>query len=135
MYTRCTEDQGGACTPGVVVAPIAVDHPRFMARKPAYRQFFREWREHRNLTQEAAAERMETTHATISRLERGKQAYTQPMLEKMADAYNCQPADLLMRDPSQPGFLWTIWDQLPVEKREAVTDIIEGVIRRTGTKG
>jgi transcriptional regulator with XRE-family HTH domain len=91
-----------------------------MARptKPKHRKtYIREWRKHRGLNQEQLAARVETTQETISRLERGEIAYTQPMLEAVAEALNCGPADLIMRDPSKEDFLWTIWDQIPAGTR------------------
>jgi transcriptional regulator with XRE-family HTH domain len=49
-----------------------------------------------------AAERIGTTHATLSRIERGKLAFNDSTLEAIAGAYNVSPADLLVRDPSDP---------------------------------
>ena len=41
-------------------------------------------------------------------------------------------ADLIMRDPTEPEGLWSIWDQLaPVERRQLVD--IAKALKRTGT--
>lgn len=56
--------------------------------------YFREWREHRGLTQEQLASRLETSVASISRIESGNQPYTQDVLEALADALkdrSCEP--------------------------------------------
>lgn len=63
------------------------------------RIFLREWREYRNLTQEQLADRLETTAATISRIETGNRDYTGAFLEAAADALQCELKDLLMRNP------------------------------------
>lgn len=85
------------------------------------RTFIRAWRQHRGLTIEQLAERVGVTHGAISQLERGLVNYTQPMLEAIADALMCEPADLIMRDPTREDALWSIYDQLePAQRNEAV---------------
>ena len=88
-------------------------HPK----PPKARHFVREWRKHRRLSQEALAERIGKSHSAISQLENGRIDYTQGMLEALADALSCDPADLLMRDPTQTESLWSIWDQIKPENR------------------
>lgn len=61
--------------------------------------FIRAWRKYRGLTQEQLAERIEMTSGAISQLENGIINYTQPTLEAIAYALNCEPGDLLSRDP------------------------------------
>jgi len=80
---------------------IAIVNIAPMLKLPHTRVFFREWRKHRGLTQEQAAERMEFTQESISRLERGYVGYTQESLEAMAFAYGCDPEDLF-RHPDEP---------------------------------
>lgn len=85
------------------------------------RTFFREWRKFRNLTLEALAERIGVTAGALSQLERGETGYTQPMLEALANAMNCEPADLLIRDPNEPESPLLIWNQLkPGQKKQAI---------------
>jgi transcriptional regulator with XRE-family HTH domain len=66
-------------------------------RRPRY--FFKEWRKHRNMTLEAAAERAGMTAGNISQLERGTQGYSQSGLEALAEAYGCYPGQLLSQRP------------------------------------
>jgi len=63
----------------------------------------RVWRVHRNLTQSALAERVGVSVATISRLESQKQGYTQSVLEALAEALLCDPADIISRRPGEPN--------------------------------
>ena len=64
------------------------------------RHFIRQWRIHRGYTQERLAEIVGVPHGALSQLERGLVNYTQPMLEALAEALRCEPADLIARDPS-----------------------------------
>ena len=119
------------CTPQAMEAVVAIFHNVRMAKTG---HFLRAWRKHRNLTLEQAAERVGTTHATLSRVERGKLPYNQALLEILADVYSTDPASLIMRDPSQPEGIWSIWDTLaPTEQRQVVE--IAKTIKRTGTGG
>ena len=65
--------------------------------------FFVEWRKHRKLTQEAAAAAIGTSKGYLSDLERGERRYNQDLLEKMAQAYRCEPKDLLSINPLFDG--------------------------------
>lgn len=95
-----------------------------MAKKAFKKTFIRNWRKHRGLTQEQLAERIEMSPATVSMLERGETPYNQGVLEAVADALMCEPVDLLIRNPSDPDGIWSIWDQLaPVERQQAVSVI------------
>ena len=96
------------------------------------RHFIKEWRKHRGLSQEQLAERVGVAVSTISQLENGRQGYSQATLEALAEALNCQPADLLMRDPSRPAAIWSIWEDLPEQSRDQAIQILE-TFRRTGT--
>jgi transcriptional regulator with XRE-family HTH domain len=75
-----------------------------MERKATY---IRAWRKKRGYTLEDMVGRLEaigvaTTGATISRIEKGIQPYSQDKLEAIADALDVTPADLLENDPDVP---------------------------------
>jgi transcriptional regulator with XRE-family HTH domain len=94
--------------------------------------FFKQWRKHRGLTQETLGERIGLTPSSISQLETGKQGFTDSTLEAIADALNCSPGDLLMRDPLSEDSVWSIHDQLQrasPEKRQQVIDFVEFVMK------
>ena len=104
------------------------------------RHFIREWRKYRKLSQERLAEQLGVTHGAISQLERGITSYTQPMLEALAEAMSCTPADLLMRDPKVTSTSSSILDGLDAAKREEALRFIEYLRGtnhggRTGTHG
>lgn len=87
-----------------------------MSRHP--RPFFlREWRIHRNLTQQRLADRVSLSKPFISEMERGKKGYSQETLEALAEALMCEPVDLIMRDPTSPDPIWSVWDRVPQAKK------------------
>lgn len=67
--------------------------------KTRRKTFLREWRKHRHMTLERAAEAAGMTAGNLSAMERGAQGYTQTGLEALAEAYACDPAHLLIIDP------------------------------------
>lgn len=96
------------------------------------RHYIREWRKHRGLTQLQLAERIGIDKGYVSKIENGKRRYDQPFLEAAAEVLRCEPADLIIRDPSDPDGIWAIWDQLKPVERSQVVEIAK-TIRRTGT--
>jgi transcriptional regulator with XRE-family HTH domain len=92
-----------------------------MARKQHARWFLKEWRKFRGLTQDQLAERTGLSKPYISQLERGERQYTQELLERFAEELRCAAPDLIMRDPTDPDGLWSIYDQLtPPERQQGV---------------
>src|ERR1700757_393944 len=119
---------------GAVQTPSAQEHHRTMPKsarphpKPARRPtFIRSWRKHRGLTLAQLADRLATelevqiSDGQLSRIERGETPYSQDILEAVAAALRCEPADLLVRDPAAAEAIWSLWDTLkPVERIQAV---------------
>lgn len=70
-------------------------------------RFFKQWRKYRGLTLEQVAGRLlalddpqvPTTPASLSRIETGKQGFTERSLEALANVYDCESADLIRVDP------------------------------------
>lgn len=122
------------CASGDVAgADTACDTLR-MARALRTTHYIRQWRKHRGLTLEQLAERIGMTHQNLGKIERGKVPYNQVLLELLAEQLRCEPADLIIRDPSQPDGIWSIWDQLKPVEREQMVEIAK-TLRRTGTEG
>lgn len=75
-----------------------------MAKNPASEApatyFFREWRKHRGLNQEALADLVGLTASSISQLENGKQGFSDSTLVALARALDCRPGDLLLWAPA-----------------------------------
>lgn len=110
---------------------MAKRFPARHRRKPTY---FRQWREHRGLTQERLADRLGISKAQLSRIEGGKQPYSQDLLEAMAEALQIDEASLLMRDPSDSEAMWSLWDQAKPGERAQLVAIAGALLRaKTGT--
>jgi transcriptional regulator with XRE-family HTH domain len=106
--------------------------PQFKERARR-RTFFREWRKFRGLTLEAAADRAGMTAGNLSAMERGAQGYTQSGLEALADAYQCDPGQLLTVDPTQGDGIWSIWERAKPGDRQKIADIARTIVGKTGT--
>lgn len=107
--------------------------PRFKEPKPRY--FFKEWRKYRGMTQEELADKIGVSPPSISQLERGIQGFTDSTLKTLADALECKPGDLLMRNPLDTDAPWSIWDNVKnsePEKRAAIVAVVETMLK-TGT--
>ena len=104
-------------------------------RRQARPTYIRAWRLYRGLTLEQTAERVGTsvggfTHASLSRIERGLQPYSQPILEALADALGTDAASLLMRDPLQAEEIWSLWDQAKPGERRLIVDLATTIVKR-----
>lgn len=96
--------------------------------------FIRAWREHRGLTLEQLGNRVGVSHGYLSKIENGKKRYNQQLLEDIAEALNTDPASLLMRNPSDPEGIWSVWDNVPPIERPRAIEILRA-FTRTGTRG
>lgn len=91
------------------------------------RWFLRAWRKDRRLTLDQLAARVDSTGATISRLERGLQPYSQPLLEALAEALNCQPADLIMRPPGAADRLLAVLAGMTPESQKQALAVVQAL--------
>ena len=115
----------------ISMAMKARPHPK----KTKQRHFIKEWRKHRGLTQEQLAERTGFSPGTISQLETGRINYVQSTLEQIAEALQCEPGDLLMRNPLDTDAVWSIWEGLDLpSKQKAMAEILQTMPnQKTGT--
>lgn len=106
-----------------------------MAQKtPQQRIYLREWRQYRNLTQDQLADRIGISRVMVSKIERGLNPYHQAFLEAAAEALMCEPADLLVRDPSKPEAIWSVWESIPPTVRPQAIAILKTFMgAKTGT--
>lgn len=98
-----------------------------MTSRERHRWHLRAWRKHRGLTIERLAELIGTTKSVVSELEIGKKRYNQDHLERLALALDCEPADLITRDPSDPEGVWAVWDHVPASKREDAIRVLRAL--------
>jgi len=97
------------------------------------RTFIREWRQHRHLTLEQLAARMDMTASHFSMLERGLRGYRQETLEVIAEALQTDAGSLIMRNPKDDDAIWSIWDHAKPGERQMIADIARTIVK-TGTK-
>jgi transcriptional regulator with XRE-family HTH domain len=113
--------------------------PASRLKKPSFRRtFLKEWREHRGYTQEQAAEMIGMDRSNLSRIERAEIPYSQALLEAAAEAYSCEPADLLIRNPLLPDAPWSVYDTLrkaDPATQTAIGRAVSGFLGKTGTDG
>ena len=108
---------------------------------PQYRKtYIREWRNKRGLSLRRLAERLETepggdlmiSHASIGRIERGQQPYSQAVLEAIAEALGVSVALLLEVNPEKDGDVIDITLRLnkaSPELRQQALNIIEALLQ------
>jgi transcriptional regulator with XRE-family HTH domain len=96
------------------------------------RHFLRAWRKHRQKTLEQVADHLHMSHSQLSRIETFKQPYNQELLEALAELYMCDVVDLLIRDPSEPEAMWTIWQNAKEGERRQIRDVAEALTRKAG---
>jgi transcriptional regulator with XRE-family HTH domain len=97
--------------------------------------FLRQWREYKGMTLEAAGEAVGLSHAQLGRIERRLQKYNQALLEALAELYGTDPASLIIRDPTQPNAMWSLWDQAKEGQKQEIEQYADFVVnqRRAGT--
>lgn len=96
------------CARGVVARKGAPVHDLYMPprkqkpKKPKFsHHFLKEWRDKRNLSQEALGERIGRSHATVQRIETQQVALTQPVLDQLARALRTTRGKILDEPPSE----------------------------------
>ena len=66
--------------------------------------------------------------SNLSKVERGILPYNQEMLERLADALMTDPASLLMRDPTEPGAIWSIWERASKGERQQIEAVAKALV-------
>lgn len=104
-----------------------------MAKQPRYKlTFIRQHRQHKGMSLEKLAARVPMDKGNLSKVERGYLPYNQEMLERIADALQTDVASLLIRDPTEPEAIWSLWDRAKPGTRRQIASVAEAIIR-TGT--
>ena len=67
-------------------------------------------------------------------MERGVRRYNQDILESLAEALNCDPADFLVRNPNDPTGIWSLWDKALPGDKPRIAAVVEAMVgKKTGT--
>lgn len=112
-----------------------------MDDRPLYRRtYIKEWRERKGLSLRRLAERLESSpggdllisHTSIGRIEKGKQPYSQPILEAIADALGVSAWMLLEVNPEKDGDVIDVTLRLgkaPPQVRQQAISILEAFLK------
>lgn len=95
------------------------------------------WRAFRGLTQAQVVDRLAqmddarlpTTAASLSRLESGKQPYSQRIIEALAEIYDTDPGALIDHDPRRVAHALEVLSRLPDSDREQAEAMLEAMAR------
>lgn len=102
----------------VHMAPVSKPKPKLR------KHFLKEWRMFRGLTQEQAESRLGMDRSNLSRIEASKIPYSQGLLEAAAEAYGCEPWDILNVNPFMAGdvvdLVKLLKDADPAERAEII---------------
>ena len=147
LYIGRTLVVKGFCTPRELPACAFPVHHMYMMqtrapsrarpKKPkVYRRtFIRAYRLRAEISLEDLAEAVGErtgdgmTHASLSRIERGLQPYSQPILEAIADVLGISTTALLGRDPDAPD-IWSTWEHATRDEQRKIADIARTIIRK-----
>lgn len=112
-------------------AQIAIRVRRSMAKEPRYKlTFIRQWRQTRHMSLDVLADRVPMDKGNLSKIERGLLPYNQELLEKLADALQVEVASLIMRDPTSPSLIWSIWDMASQGERLQIERVAEALVQQ-----
>lgn len=145
------------CAPWVLAAPMRPFDNVHMPHSDRPKHYLRQWRKAAGLSLQGVRDRAEAlfedrvvaegeefdlnkiglSHSTLSRIESFKVPYNQRLLEVLAEVYGTDVASLIIRDPTEPEGIWSIYDQIPVTERPRALKVISGVVEglKTGTEG
>jgi transcriptional regulator with XRE-family HTH domain len=109
------------------------------------RSYIRQWRTDRGLTLaqlvsrivelagegtiEDPSKQVPRTEASLSRIETGKQPYTQGILEVVGEALQVHPAWLLERDPTKEGKVISMLDRANPAQMAQIEAVVEAILR------
>jgi len=94
--------------------------------------FLKEWREHRGMTLEEAAEKIDLHYTTLMRIERGAVPYNQDFLERAAIVYACDITDFLDNSPkawNAPKLVYDALKDATPEKQRAALEIVSAFLK------
>ena len=99
--------------------------PTIPPRQPTY---IRAWREARGMSVERLAASIGSTNATVSRVERALVPYGQDLVEKIAEALDVSPSELLFTDPARGPSIQRLLDRASPEERARVVAVAETML-------
>lgn len=100
-----------------------------MGKRPVQiKNFIRDWRKFRQMTQEDLSEALDMSTANISKIERGETDIGLVNLADFARALKCHWLDLLTRPPSANENLWTLYSKARPGQRQTLERMAEALL-------
>ena len=96
--------------------------------------FIRDWRKHRGLTQQELADAVGWVVSNVSQLEQGRQGYSQPGLEAVANVLRCEPWQLLAGPPSSAALSGAQVAAFVITKLADVQTTLEANFPKSGAR-
>lgn len=104
-----------------------------MAKSVQGQHFIRQWREKRGISLRKLSARLEVeldgdplvSYASLSRIENGKQPFSEPVLNAIADALDVTRSMLLEMDPKKEGRVLDILNKMTPADREQAIRMLE----------
>lgn len=97
------------------------------------RNFLRDWRRYRKMTQEALAEKAGTNSSMINHLENGKRGLSHKWLVRLAPILSTSPGFLLDHNPYEmPTDILEIWNRGNQDQRNQLLRVAEAIIPQAG---
>jgi transcriptional regulator with XRE-family HTH domain len=126
--------QATIVTPRVTTSQCAGDNLAPMNRT-YNKTYIKEWREFRGLSLRRLAQRLEIdgptetfSHASLGRIENGKQPYSQPILEALSVALDCSVTDLLSKNPFKEGEVIDLLALINDSNRETAVRVLRALV-------
>jgi len=92
------------------------------------RTFIQQWRKARGWNQTDLGLYIGVSTGTISQIENAETGYKQEYLEGIAEALECEPADLLTRKPDDPEPIWKLWEAATADQRKQILKVAAALL-------
>lgn len=99
--------------------------------RPQYtKTYLQAWLDYRNKTHDQLAEFLDISRPHVTKIVNGKRPYSQEFLEGAAEYLETDPASLLMRDPTQPEAIYSLWEHASMGQRQEIVRYAEFVTKK-----
>ncbi len=138
-YMDCNYSVNPTVTVPVTTALLNRGNIEWMTKTKQGQHFIQGWRSKRGISLRKLASMLPTgsdgkemlTYASLSRIERGEQAFTEPVLNAIAEALNVPRAMLLETDPKKEGHILDLINQMDQRTRDQAIRMIELLAQST----
>jgi transcriptional regulator with XRE-family HTH domain len=132
-YTECNDAVKSFVAPYATTTELNHASIVPMAKRLQGQHYIRQWREKRGISLRKLAARLEVeldgeellSYASLSRIENGKQPFSEPVLNAIADALDVTRSMLLEKDPKKEGHALDLLNKMTPANREQAIRMLE----------